>query len=423
MTNHQTGHAPQAHSALFSTPTALILDHRLTPLERNGWQVLRMLRATDGLSQLASMGQLRRYLTSTPLGQRAGYETAWRVLTVLRLTGWISLAGQHCDPMTGDVLSALYQVHDSALNFEQACTLDASLPQLLQASVGHENNQVDRIAIHIQENLARAPVVAAGEAEQRRHDDDGPPAPKPIQPANQSVPCDTANEPSVSPQTATAHQTTDTQASTYTYPYLYKNIRTTYLAHAHAHENEASYPQRLASSASSERGNANSVSDSALSLLTLPPCLNNAKADQKRDVRIALRRLPLQQRQDVLDELQARSQGGSIRNIVSYFFGLIRRVFRGEFHLWAGRKPEQAATMPATAPQTAPRPLQAASTASANSTAPRARTRPPLEPKPASPEVARAHLDEIRRRLSMPVHVGDALAQVMQAKKWQIRPA
>ncbi len=130
-------HNPQVHDALFTTPTALMLDTRLTPLERNGWQVLRMLRAADGRSSLANLAQLRRYLTSTPLGQRAGYETARRVLVVLRLTGWISLVGQHRDPMTGHVLNELYAVHESALTFHQACDLDASLPQLLQASVGH----------------------------------------------------------------------------------------------------------------------------------------------------------------------------------------------------------------------------------------------------------------------------------------------
>lgn len=57
----------------FATPTTLMLDARLTPLERNGWQVLH---SPDGISSLASLGQLRRYLTSIPLGQKAGYETA-----------------------------------------------------------------------------------------------------------------------------------------------------------------------------------------------------------------------------------------------------------------------------------------------------------------------------------------------------------
>ncbi len=73
---------------------------------------LAHLRTAEGISPLAkNLGQLRRYLTSTPVGQRAGYKTAWRVIIVLRLTGWISLVGQHRDPLTGHVLSELYQVH------------------------------------------------------------------------------------------------------------------------------------------------------------------------------------------------------------------------------------------------------------------------------------------------------------------------
>ncbi|GAA5232639.1 STY4528 family pathogenicity island replication protein [Verticiella sediminum] len=120
MADHHTRHNPLGQDALFSTPASLMLDARLTPLERNGWQVLRMLRSAEGISPLANLGQLRRYLTSTPLGQRAGYETARRVLVVLRLTGWISLGGQQRDPLTGHVLSELYQVHESALDFQQA---------------------------------------------------------------------------------------------------------------------------------------------------------------------------------------------------------------------------------------------------------------------------------------------------------------
>ena len=84
MADHHTRHNPLGQDALFTTPASLMLDARLTPLERNGWQVLRMLRSAEGISPLANLGQLRRYLTSTPLGQRAGYETARRVLVVLQ---------------------------------------------------------------------------------------------------------------------------------------------------------------------------------------------------------------------------------------------------------------------------------------------------------------------------------------------------
>lgn len=172
MADHHTRHNPLGQDALFTTPASLMLDARLTPLERNGWQVLRMLRSAEGISPLANLGQLRRYLTSTPLGQRAGYETVRRVLVVLRLTGWISLVGQQRDPLSGHVLSELYQVHESALDFQHACTLDSSLPELLQASIGHENNQVDRVAVHIQATLVQAPDAASMVARDQRHDDD-----------------------------------------------------------------------------------------------------------------------------------------------------------------------------------------------------------------------------------------------------------
>ncbi|MFY1877894.1 STY4528 family pathogenicity island replication protein [Achromobacter xylosoxidans] len=140
MADHHTRHNTLGQGALFTTPASLMLDARLTPLERNGWQVLRMLRSAEGISPLANLGQLRRYLNSTPLGQRAGYETARRVLVVLRLTGWISLVDQHRAPLTGHVLSELYQVHESTLDFQQACAVDASLPALLPSGGPHSGN-------------------------------------------------------------------------------------------------------------------------------------------------------------------------------------------------------------------------------------------------------------------------------------------
>ncbi|WP_166800843.1 STY4528 family pathogenicity island replication protein, partial [Pseudomonas aeruginosa] len=274
MADHHTRHNPLGQDALFTTPASLMLDARLTPLERNGWQVLRMLRSADGISPLANLGQLRRYLTSTPLGQRAGYETARRVLVVLRLTGWISLVGQQRDPLTGHVLSELYQVHESALDFQQACTLDASLPALLQSSVGHENNQVDRVAIHIQATLAQAPeATSIAPHDQHHSDDDLPPTPPPQvhQAAGQlSSSRDSAGSTLVPQQTGLARHMTAEQGSTYK-TYMYKKERT-----YRAREGDG---------------------DSASQSVSLPPCLSNAQADQQKDVQAALRRLPPQQRQ------------------------------------------------------------------------------------------------------------------------------
>lgn len=387
MADHHTRHNPLGQDALFSTPTSLMLDARLTPLERNGWQVLRMLRSAEGISPLANLGQLRRYLTTTPLGQRAGYETAWRVLVVLRLTGWISLVGQQRDPLTGHVLCELYQVHESALDFQQACALDASLPALLQASIGHENNQVDRVAIHIQATLAQAPEASSIAAQDQHHDDDdddSPPTPRPQvnQAAGQlSSSGDSAGSTAVPQQTGHVRHMTAEHGGTYK-TYMYKKERT-----YRAREGDG---------------------DPASQPVSLPPCLSNAQADQQKDVQAALRRLPPQHRQEVLDELQARSQSGTVRNVVAYFFALVKRVFAGEFRLWAGRK-EMSAT---------PRPVE-----NRPAGAPRTEHRPEPTAQPASRETALAHIANIRKMLNASTNAGDIAAQAMRTRGWQPHPA
>ncbi|EOY6418870.1 hypothetical protein JEU65_25170 [Pseudomonas aeruginosa] len=385
MADNHTHHNLLGQNALFATPASLMLDARLTPLERNGWQVLRMLRSAEGISPLANLGQLRRYLTSTPLGQRAGYETARRVLIVLRLTGWISLVGQQRDPLTGHVLSELYQVHESVLDFQQACALDASLSALLQGSIGHANNQVDRVAVHIQTTLAQAPEAASVAAhDQLRDDDDLPPtSPSQASEADDPLPLsgDSAGSTLVPQQTGHARHMTAEPGGTYK-TYMYKKERT--------------YRAR--------EGDGHSASHS----VSLPPCLSNAQADQQKDVQAALRRLPPQHRQEVLDELQARSQSGTVRNVVAYFFALVKRVFAGEFRLWAGRR------------DVTPAPQPAGSHAAASA---RTEARSESPAQPASRETALAHIANIRKMLHAPMNAGDLAAQVMHAQGWKPRPA
>ena len=57
MADHHTRHNPLGQDALFATPASLMLDARLTPLERNGWQVLRMLRAVSGVPVIVITAQ------------------------------------------------------------------------------------------------------------------------------------------------------------------------------------------------------------------------------------------------------------------------------------------------------------------------------------------------------------------------------
>ncbi|MDP9785290.1 STY4528 family pathogenicity island replication protein [Pseudomonas fluorescens] len=381
MADLRTYQNSQDQDALCTTLTALMLDVRLTPLERNGWQVLRMLRTADGLSPLVNMGQLRRYLTCTPCGQRAGAATAWRALAVLRLTGWISFVGQHCDLLTGNVQSVLYRVNECALSFHEACVLDDSLEELMATCIGHENKQIKHLAEHIlatSENTSEHLPIAI--REQRNKDDEPPPsAPSRKRP---TVNRTSVNRSTVTQQTKQIRQIPQEQDRTYK-PYLYKKERT-YRAHTREESDSPSAPQAL------------------------PPCLASAKADQQRDVLAALKRLPSHHRQDVLDELQARSQSGTVRNVVAYFFALVKRVLIGEFRLWAGRKKQHLAAEP-IAIQSTPRVCTEIC------------KKPPAHS--ASREIGRPHIANMRKILAGPRVAGDLAAQVMKSKGWEPCPA
>ena|GEM_PF-1599434 len=95
---------------------------------------------------------------------------------------WSAMVGRCRAPLNGHVLSELYQVHESALSFQRACPLDACLPALLQSSIGHENNLVDRVAVHIQAKQVQAPEAASIATHGQRRDDDDLPLHRRIRP-------------------------------------------------------------------------------------------------------------------------------------------------------------------------------------------------------------------------------------------------
>ena len=107
-----------------SVPRALFLDRRLTPLERNAWQVFRLQLNADGVTAFPTYDQLRPHLASMPCGAQASHETVARALTLLRLTRWLSLVRRRRDPKTGRILGNLYVLHDEPLTPFEAMQLD-----------------------------------------------------------------------------------------------------------------------------------------------------------------------------------------------------------------------------------------------------------------------------------------------------------
>jgi len=143
-----------------AVPRRLLLDKRLTPLERNAWQVFRLLLNDDGLTSFPSYQQLRSYLSSTPF-KVASKETVAKAITTLRLTRWLSLAGRVRDEVTGQMKGNIYLLHDEPISISEAILLDCSYLTLVGGAQEHANKSIREVAAFTLEEFASDPHVAA----------------------------------------------------------------------------------------------------------------------------------------------------------------------------------------------------------------------------------------------------------------------
>lgn len=128
-----------------TVPRRLLLDDRLSPLERNAWQVFRLLMNGDGVTAFPTYDQLRPYLGNNP-GRPASRETVAKALTVLRLTRWLSLGRRVRDAVTGQVQGNIYILHDEPVAYSEAIQLDQDFLPLVANGLEHSNSSIREIA-------------------------------------------------------------------------------------------------------------------------------------------------------------------------------------------------------------------------------------------------------------------------------------
>ncbi|MCC4607808.1 hypothetical protein LL967_07980 [Xanthomonas campestris pv. zinniae] len=357
-----------------SVPRALFLDRRLTPLERNAWQVFRLQLQDDGLTALPTYEQLRPYLSAMPCGPKASTETISRALTLLRLTRWLSLVRRRRDPCTGRILGNLYVLHDEPLTPFEAMQLDAGYLGLVSQALTHASKAVQQVGLHTLQEIADDPLLNGR-----------------VLPTRLQVLADRL-----------ARGGMDALPGTETYP-----------QEAPSHESEGRVHDRLRMAddpaSDSEAGRQppsqsalrnpkrdRTVRSSSLSEirtvprvhertdLRLPALFLRLKDEQQAGALVALEQVPATQRQAVLDEWAARCRDSAVRSPTGYLFGIIQKALRGEFNVRASASGASGVSVPATAP---PRP---------------AAPPPAAAPKPASREVVQAHLDRLRAILRSP---------------------
>ena len=303
----------QSHEVV---PRRLLLDNRLTPLERNAWQVFRLMLQGQGVVT-PRYEDLQPYLSSVPYGASASRETIARVLTMLRLTRWLSLVSHARDQISGRHQGSLYVLHDEPLTPAEAMELDQDYLELVGHALAHATKAVRIVAQRILEEIRQDTHIDLGQLPTR---------------------LDSWGEHWM--QQGLDLATED-------------SLHDSELGGDHRVRN------RVGPRSDSEPGSNAPISGAVRnpnaactvlkeSICTVPratPAVDNLlwpdplhlSPSERQAVAVALNKLKPADRQAVLNEAGARCKAGGIRKPAAYLMGLIQRALNGDFHPWAGQ--------------------------------------------------------------------------------------
>jgi hypothetical protein len=333
-----------------SVPRALFFDRRLTPLERNAWQVIRLRLNDDGVTAFPTYEELRPLLSSMPCASQASHETVARAIYVLRLTRWRSLVRRRRDHRTGRILGNLYVLHDEPLTPFEAIQLDPEYLSLLSRALDHAGKAVRRVGQQVLRELGEDPLLAGKTLPSRlqilmqrmaggnpvRDDpvretypqdeafheseeggNDSEEGGKTLLRNGKSPSSDSEAGGKPAPEALLRNPKEDSTVRSTVPINNIKEVRTVPRAHARDDEdgeNGLQWPQRFL----------------------------ELKEEQRAGARVALGQVDGGQRQAVLDEWDARCREGRIRHPAAYLFGIVQKALRGEFKAWAGQNTGQA---------------------------------------------------------------------------------
>ncbi|MDH0131702.1 STY4528 family pathogenicity island replication protein [Pseudomonas asiatica] len=311
-------------------PQALLLDRRLTPLERNTWQVLHWL-ITERQVKTPRYQDLQPYLATSPCGAQASRETIARALNVLRTTRWLSLVDRSRDAQ-GCLRGCVYVLHGDPLTAAEQLELDSGYADLLQQNLSHATKGVRDVTQHVLAEIQADPQVAqSGKA---RLD---------ALPSTQQQTLPLINE--------------DAQAQ-HSEPGLHHPVRS---SHASATDSEpCGYAPVSAVVRNADAGRTVQKDQSKKSTVLAQVEFGRARwpedlplnPTERRMASQAMRQLEPEQQQAVINEAAVRCARGEIRKPIAYLMGLIKRACQGEFTLWAARAEATTAT---TTPSHAPK--------------------------------------------------------------------
>ncbi|EBB3335928.1 helix-turn-helix domain-containing protein [Salmonella enterica] len=138
-------------------PRALLLDTRLSPLDKVAWMMIRQYALQNDGAIFPSYDELQQLLASPGAGL-ASRGTVSRALTMLRLTGWLSLCKKVRDGK-GRVRGNIYAQHDEPLSARDAETFDPGWLDLVADACRHKSRAVNETAWQVLTSIQDDPMM------------------------------------------------------------------------------------------------------------------------------------------------------------------------------------------------------------------------------------------------------------------------
>jgi hypothetical protein len=334
--------APSYSGIIFSgnphetVPRRLLLDDRLTPLERNAWQVFRLLINGDGLTAFPTYDQLRPYLGMQP-GKPASRETISKALITLRLTRWLSLGRRVRSDLSGQVQGNVYLLHDEPVTPAEAIELDKDYLKLLVHALNHQSKVIREVAQIAWREFAADPDVGhrlpsrLGVIEDRLNEQSWARDLAPVVPHEGQFGSRTQPRTPEFPLSSDAELSADSATETNFYP---------------SSASELSGKSR--STASVRNPNSNSTYTNTnkyvcKKLVHTPPDSPETSADflaavhrlpvnQKHQALQALQKVPENLKPTLIKQWTHRCDSGAVRNPFGYLMTLVEKAIRGNFN-------------------------------------------------------------------------------------------
>ena len=303
----------QSHEVV---PRRLLLDSRLTPLERNAWQVFRLMLQGQGVVT-PRYEDLQPYLSSVPYGASASRETIARVLTMLRLTRWLSLVSHARDQISGRHQGSLYVLHDEPLTPAEAMELDQDYLELVGHALAHATKAVRIVAQHVVEEVRQDTNIDRDRLPTR---------------------LDSWGEHWTQQglDQATADALRDSERGGDHRVRNRADLRS---------ESEPGLNTSVSGTVRNPNAACTVLKESICTVPRATPAVDNLlwptplhlSPSEHQAVTVALNKLKPADRQAVLNEAGARCAAGGIRKPAAYLMGLIQRALKGDFRPWAGQ--------------------------------------------------------------------------------------